>query len=222
MQRALRSLEQIAVEDRHTGHYNVVINACAEEGRVGDAEHWLELMATSSSLWLRPNIASYSGVINACVKAGDTERAVHWLQQMESAGGFRRHRKNSALAAASFASVINAFANQNDAQQAEHLLWQMCEAGLWPNEKIYNSVINAWAINGEAWKADDLLLRMWRDAWLTPNEESYNIVINALAKTAHVNPQAMQRAEDCVEEMRGAGFSPDTRSSNSMINAYEQ
>ena len=61
------------------GSYNCVINACALQGDVKQAEQWLEWMCKAG---MKPDNLSYNSVINACARKGDVKQAEQWLERM--------------------------------------------------------------------------------------------------------------------------------------------
>merc|ERR1719265_636736 len=59
--------------------FNSVIHACARQGNIKRAEHWLRKMQESG---IEPNVISFNVIIDACMKADDAEEAEKWLARM--------------------------------------------------------------------------------------------------------------------------------------------
>jgi pentatricopeptide repeat protein len=60
--------------------YNAVVNACAQEGNVERARHWIEAMTAKG---VEPTVNSFSPIVDMLAKKGDIDAAVSWLKLME-------------------------------------------------------------------------------------------------------------------------------------------
>lgn len=87
--------------------------------------------------------------------------------------------------------------------------------GVDPNVITYNSVISAYAKEGNWQGANDVLRRMLQNQNVEPNVTTYNAVINAYANKGH-----WQGAEDVLHRMNAHNIQPNMTTYNSLIDAY--
>lgn len=96
-----------------------------------------------------------------------------------------------------------------------------------PNVFHYNAILNAWANCGEkdaAERTDALLSQMEDevDVSPSPNSISYNVCIDAYAKMGNGDraEDLLNRMDELYQTRKNSGCRPNTRSYNSVMNAY--
>ena len=224
-ERAISLLRRIEEAYHHSFHsvmpnvfiYTAVIEACANAGEATKAvELFDELEAlyeasNHNDIDLKPTVRTFNAVLNA------------WGNISQS--------------------------NADAAHHAEAILYRMSKLyykkGITecvkPNRVNYNTCIDAWAKAGSARKAEKLLQKMEQlyeetgDEELKPSVRDFNTVLDAYAKSIDaVEPgDAAKQAERLIRQMeqlsecddcgiigKNTDVKPNTRSYNSLINAY--
>jgi len=138
-----------------------------------------------------PSDVAYGALIKACAHRGEVARVEGLLEQMVKEG---YEPTLSALNA-----VIHACTQTGNLVKAERYLEVMETGARGPGPDVitYNSVINACAAQGEASRAEALLLRMMARG-LAPNEVTYGTICKAFARQGEV--AAVERIMAALEE----------------------
>jgi len=221
--------------------YSAIIHAWAISGEAGAAEraeailNRMEKLYTAGNASVRPNTVSYSAAINAYAKSrekGAAQRAEALLMRMNDA--------NVKPNQITYVAVIDAWAKSKEVGSAErahdilrHQL-RLCEKGraeLRPSIASFTAVVDAYATEGLAEKAEELLNEMEQLSesnpafrHIRPNRITYNAVIKALARKRE--PDSAARAELILKHMMmlhksgRRDVSPDNVSFSSCIDAY--
>jgi pentatricopeptide repeat protein len=189
--------------------YATAIDAWAKWGRVDRAEQLLQDMHTAykevGMEWLKPNLPAFNGLLVALAKAGEMDRAQQVLEQMEAL--YESGELDEAPSVISYSTVLDAFAKSSklgSARRAEKILRQMKDRGVQANSISWNIVINAYAKEKDAERAESLLREM-NDEYekgrneVKPNMRSYGVVLSAWATMK--SPQSGERAEQLLDLM---------------------
>merc|ERR1719324_1482627 len=63
--------------------YNMLISACAKNGKSDRANHWMRQMLSKD---VKPDVASFNSIIDSCARTGDMSGASKWLTRMREIG----------------------------------------------------------------------------------------------------------------------------------------
>jgi pentatricopeptide repeat protein len=171
-----------------TQDYNTLLAAHAKCGNARQAESLLRDMVTSSSEKVAPDIVSYNCVLDAWAKSTDegaAERAFAILQSLPGAD------------ARSYFCVASAFVKKGDLDRVQALLDEACDRGIELDAYLQNSLLEAFAMEGEATRAQEYLDEMEQEG--VANSVSYNIVIKAWKRSGASN--AADQAEEILDRM---------------------
>jgi len=101
-----------------------------------------------------------------------------------------------------------------DQRKAERLLKELFDAGVVPDVRLCNLVINSYARNGDVACAENWFMTM-RSMGLTPNKASYNMILDVCVKADNV-----EAAERWFLRLIDDGQTPDEVSYATMIYAH--
>ncbi|KAK3254127.1 hypothetical protein CYMTET_36650 [Cymbomonas tetramitiformis] len=218
--------------------YSSLIAACADTGDMGQAVRILEDMRRRG---LPVGVYAYSSLIHVCVKAGDMAKAVAVLEEMRGAGvtanrvtyntlinGYSHAGRldlatevlgEMALAGiaadrVTYNTMLKACARQGHRRKALKLLREMQLAGIPADAISYTNAINACAKVGALEKAVAIFEEMQRDEKVEATVFTYAGLINACAERRDV-----QRAQNFLVELEGAGLRPNALVYNSLLKA---
>merc|ERR1719443_1891737 len=94
--------------------YNMLISACAKNGKPDRAHHWMQQMLSKD---VKPDVASFNSVIDSCARTGDIPGASKWLARMREIG--------VAPNTITYNALINTCARLGDTERAKTLMAQM-------------------------------------------------------------------------------------------------
>ena len=176
--------------------YNATIAALSRSGRWQEAMSILRSMEANG---VERDVRGFAAAMVACREAGEWERAVGLLEEMKAEG--------IAPNFPTFCVALSACSRKGQWRRALSLLEvDMASAGVEPNLKAWQIVLDACVVAGRGEEAAAYLPRM-RAAGVEPNVSCYERVIYATAKKGN-----WELALQMLEDMGDAGLSPSGRS----------
>jgi len=121
----------------------------------------------------------------------------------------------------SFNLVLHTLANNSQPVRAQALLQRMLNSQAQVTQGMYNACIDAWAKEGDAVKAQELLDTMVQRSGKggpPPDQISFGSVLNAWAKSRR--PDAGQRAHNILIAMEKCDMKPNSTCFTAAINAW--
>ena len=205
--------ERRKAESLESGHHplmslNLNLDSLAQGGAAQRAQELLqriEALYEEGYYAVSPDSVSYNSVLKAWVKRNSPEKALELLQTMEEK---QKHKNNN------LHSTINSNSNGMAVDGGENVL----------NVISYNTVIHAYAQNGQYEEAEQLLRKMQEhaDPTIIPDTVTFNSVLYAYAQSNKLD--APPKAEELLREMMTEENQAqvDTTSFNIVLHAWAQ
>jgi len=176
------------------------LQAATKKDDAAEAVSILETMEAKSGA----PFSDYSCVITCCARTGDAQAAEKWLRRALEIGHPPTH--------ISFNAVVNALAKV-DIWQALRVTDDMRAAGLEFDTITYNTIIGAWARNGDAVNSQ-LWMKMMLTAGVKASVVSFGSVMRACAAAGQI-----QNLDDWLEKSKVLGIELNLICYSSVINA---
>jgi len=189
--------------------YNSVIHACAIEGNVERAKHWLQEMKANG---VQPTVHSFSTIINLLTRSGELHAATVWLKLLRDSG--------LELDIMCYNMLFRAYGASNY-EYAEALFKYMCESGVQPNVVTLNLILNAYAEKGLPEECMWWVGKM-RQRGVQPDQVTINTITKALETSTDVAIAEVLRAEHWLKAAREARLEVMRATYGSLVSALRR
>eukprot|EP00400_MALV-I_sp_L67-5_P000407 gene407-118_t len=187
----------------NTRVYSRLVSMFSDNCQVEKAEAFIQLMKSKK---LKPNHSIYSALLAGCAKSGKSEAVQFYLKQMIADD----LRPNLQV----LSSVIESFSKSGRPAEAEKwLLEKLPEYGVHPDKIAFNSVLAAYAQNGEPEKAEIVFEKMIASR-IDPDIVCYNTMMGA-----HAYKGDIAKASAWFDRAVANGMKPNGVSFNIIIDA---
>lgn len=193
--------------------YNLVLKAWSKSGHKSAGRHALAIIKSMVEDKITPDIVSYNTVLAAVARSGDSLGAESILQDMINNPHLPNPTKRS------FTSVISSWAEQGQPGKALKLLDLMDQLNEEPNTFIYNCVLQGFVRSRDRKSTERAfaLFDSMRERGLV-NHVSYNTMIHLLAFDKSKSNDAVERAEQLLDEMeRSLRITPNEVTYNTLL-----
>jgi pentatricopeptide repeat protein len=144
------------------------------------------------------NAVIYCSVLKGFSHAGISTRVWEIFEEMKN--------EEVKPTVATFNAVLDACARSHDMRRIPTLLEEMSQAGIQANVITYSTIIKAYANEGLADRALQVLAEMKENKDITPDEHTYNTVINGCARQGLCDQGLAILSEMCKEGVKPSNF----------------
>jgi len=204
--------------------YNAVLLAFARDGDGRGAEAILKKMVDlckeTGSSEFAPDLYSDNNVISAWANSREKGAHERALQILDALRGLAKEDPALQPCKRTYTAVITTIVRSDDPKAADLALDvfdQAINRGIKPDAFMYCSVMQAYANEGNAKKAEEILRVMEKND--LSNKIAYNTLLKACKNSS--SPMSAERAEANLERMITMGFA-DTISFTTVMAAYAQ